>query len=67
MKLAWLLGELRYLPSRLGGHMPAADTKTPFFDMLIAGGTLILSDHRPRKVITESAAQLHRVNQAPAW
>ena len=29
MKLAWILGELRYLPSRLAGHMPAADSK-PF-------------------------------------
>jgi hypothetical protein len=65
MKLAWLLGEIRYLPSRLAGRMPAVDTKTPFFEMLIAGGTLILRDDTPREVITASAAQLHRVNQAP--
>ena len=42
MKLAWLLGEMRYLPSRLAGHMPAVDVKTPFFETLIAGGTFIL-------------------------
>ena len=65
MKLAWLLGEIRYLPSRIGGHMPAVETKTPFFDMLIAGGTLMLCDDTPREVITGSAARLHRVNQAP--
>jgi hypothetical protein len=65
MKLAWLLGEIRYLPSRLAGRMPAVDTKTPFFETLIAGGTLILCDDAPREVITGSAAQLHRVNQAP--
>jgi hypothetical protein len=65
MKLAWLLGEMRYLPSRLAGHMPAVDGQTPFFETLIAGGTIILRDDRPREIITGSAAQLHRVNQAP--
>jgi pimeloyl-ACP methyl ester carboxylesterase len=65
MKLAWLLGEIRYFPSRLGGHMPAVDTKTPFFDLLIAGGTLILRDDAQHEVITGSASQLHRINQAP--
>ena len=65
MKLAWLLGEMRYLPSRLAGHMPAVDAKTPFFETLIAGGTVILRDDKPREIITGSAAQLHRVNQAP--
>jgi pimeloyl-ACP methyl ester carboxylesterase len=65
MKLAWLLGEVRYLPSRIAGHMPAVDRKTPFFETLIAGGTLVLRDDTPREVITGSAAQLHRVNQAP--
>ncbi len=65
MKLAWLLGEIRYLPSRLAGHMPAVDAKAPFFEILVAGGTLILHDDTPREVITGSAAQLHRVNQAP--
>ena len=65
MKIAWLLGEIRYLPSRLAGHMPAVNTKTPFFETLIAGGTIVLRDDAPREVITGSAAQLHRVNQAP--
>jgi pimeloyl-ACP methyl ester carboxylesterase len=65
MKLAWLLGEMRYLPSQLAGHMPAVDAKTPFFETLIAGGTIILCDDRPREMITGSAAQFHRVNQAP--
>jgi len=64
MRLAWL-GEIRYLPSRLAGRMTAVDTKTPFFETLIAGGTLILRDEAPREVITGSAAQFHRVNQAP--
>jgi pimeloyl-ACP methyl ester carboxylesterase len=65
MKVAWLLGEIRYLPSRLGGHMSPIDTRTPFFETLTAGGTLILHDDSPYEVITGSAAQLHRVNQAP--
>ena len=65
MKLAWLLGELRYLPSRLARHMPAADSTRPFLSSLIEGGTLILRDDSPHELITGSAAQLHRVNQAP--
>jgi len=65
MKFAWLLGELRYIPSRLAGHMPAADSGRPFMNTLIEGGTLILRDDAPREVITGSAAQLHRVHQAP--
>jgi len=65
MKFAWLLGELRYLPSRLAGQMPAADSRRSFMNALIEGGTLILRDDTPREVITGSAAQLHRVHQAP--
>lgn len=66
MKLARLVGELRYLPSRLGGHPPAADGEEPFLSMLIAGGTLILADDTPQELITGSAGQLHRiVDQAP--
>jgi hypothetical protein len=65
MKLAWLLGELRYLPSRLAGRMPATDSTRPFLSMLPKGGTLVLRDEAPREVITGSAAQLHRVHQAP--
>ena len=65
MKLAWFLGELRYLPSRLAGHMPAVDSNRPFLTTLIEGGTLVLSEDIPREVITGSAAQLHRVHQAP--
>jgi hypothetical protein len=30
MKLAWLLGEIRYLPSRIWGHAADADPKRPF-------------------------------------
>jgi hypothetical protein len=65
MKLAWALGELRYLPSRLFGHMSAVESKRPFLALLIESGTLILSDDSPHELITGSAAQLHRVNQAP--
>jgi len=65
MKLAWFLGELRYLPSRLAGHMPAVDSNRPFLTTLIEGGTLVLRDEAPREVITGSAAQLHRVHQEP--
>jgi hypothetical protein len=65
MKIAWLLGELRYLPSRLFGRMPAADSSRPFMKTLTEGGTLVLRDDAPREVITGSAARLHRVHQAP--
>jgi hypothetical protein len=65
MKIAWLLGELRYLPSRLAGRMPTADSSRTFMETLVEGGTLVLRDDAPREVITGSAAQLHRVHQAP--
>jgi hypothetical protein len=65
MKLAWAIGELRYLPSRLFGHMPAVESTRPFLSTIIDGGTLILRDDSPRELITGSAAQLHRVNQEP--
>jgi hypothetical protein len=65
MKFAWLLGELRYLPSRLAGHMSATDSRRSFMKTLIEGGTLVLRDDAPREVITGSAAQLHGVHQAP--
>jgi hypothetical protein len=65
MKLAWLLGEIRYLPSRLAGRMPAVDPARPFLYALTEGGTLVLRDDRPHELITGSAALLHRVNQAP--
>jgi hypothetical protein len=64
MKLAWLLGELRYLPSRLAGRMPRPQPDTPFFDTLVAGGTLVLRDDTPREIVTGSAARLHQVDQA---
>jgi hypothetical protein len=67
MTLARVVGELRYLPSRLGGHPPSGDREQPFLSMLAAGGTLILADDTPREIITGSAGQLHRiVDQAPA-
>ena len=44
MKVAWLLGELRYLPSRLAGRMPAAQAGRPFMKTLFEGGTLVLQD-----------------------
>jgi hypothetical protein len=65
MKLAWLLGELRYLPSRMAGQMPATDSTQPFLTVLLGSGNLLLHDDAPTEVITGSAAQLHRVHQAP--
>ena len=37
MKLAWALGELRYLPSRLFGHMPAVESTRPFMSIARRG------------------------------
>ena len=53
--------------SALAAHWPHAGRRSeaPFFETLIAGGTLVLRDDKPREIITGSAAQLHRVNQAP--
>lgn len=45
--------------------MPAVESTRPFLSSLIEGGTLVLRDDSPHELITGSAAQLHRVNQAP--
>ena len=50
MKIAWLLGELRYLPSRLAGRMPTADSSRAFIKTLVEGGTLVLRDDAPVQV-----------------
>ena len=65
MKLAWALGELRYLPSRLMGRMPPVDSTQPFLSLLFDSGTVVLRDDSPHELITGSAGQLHRANQAP--
>jgi hypothetical protein len=65
MKLAWLIGEIRYLPLRLGGDGRPAEAVKPFFEMVIGGGTLVLHDDTPREIITGSAALYHRINQSP--
>jgi hypothetical protein len=45
--------------------MPEVEPTRSFLSLLIDGGTLILRDDSPQELITGSAAQLHRVNQAP--
>src|SRR6185369_7768242 len=66
MRLAWWLGEIRYLPARLIGRAPPADGRRPFMETLIDGGTLLLRDDRPTEIVTGSAGQLHIiVDQAP--
>lgn len=65
MKLAWLLGEIRYLPLRLRRRRMPAARRRPFFDMLIEGGTLVLHDDPPREIITGAAARYHRIDQSP--
>jgi hypothetical protein len=65
MRLAWILGELRYLPARVTGHMRPEDPHRPFLDVLRDSGTLILKD-ASHELMTGSAGQLHRiVDQAP--
>jgi len=61
MKLAWLLGEIRYLPSRLAGRRPGSESRQPFLSSLWQGGTLLLRDNAPCEIITGSAGQLHRI------
>jgi hypothetical protein len=65
MKLAWMLRELRYLPARLAGHMPPVQGTQRFLATVIDSGAVVLFDHLPRELILGSAAQLHRVHQAP--
>ena len=45
--------------------MPEVEPTRSFLSLLVDGGTLILRDDSPHELITGSAAQLHRVSQAP--
>ena len=66
MRLAWFLGELRYLPARLSGRLTRTGAGKPFLSVLEEGGTLVLTDDSPRELVTGSAGQLHRiVDQEP--
>lgn len=66
MKLAWFLGELRYLPARLIARPRAGDSTKPFLASLLDGGTVILADNTPREIVLGSAGVWHRlVDQAP--
>jgi hypothetical protein len=65
MKLAWLLGEIRYLPMRLRRRLPKSLPRTPFLDTLIRNGTLVLVDRTPWELITGSAGRLHCIDQRP--
>jgi hypothetical protein len=66
MKLARMLGELRYLPGRLTGHPPATDTHRSFLAILEDSGTLLLEDRAPQEIILGSAGRLHQVvDQTP--
>ena len=65
MKLAWLLGEIRYLPMRLRRRLPRSLPRTAFLDTLIRNGTLVLVNRAPRELITGSAGRLHCVDQRP--
>jgi hypothetical protein len=66
MTIARIVGDIRYLPTRLIGRLPRADPHKPFLSLLIEGGTLVLRDHAPDEIITGSAGRLHRIfDQAP--
>lgn len=53
------------VPSRLLRRMPAVDSTQPLLSLLVEGGTVVLRDDSPHELITGSAGQLHRVDQAP--
>jgi len=65
MKVAWLLGEIRYLPMRLLGRLPYDRVRTPFLETLYRSGTRILLDRTPAELITGSAGRLHCIDQQP--
>jgi len=65
MKVAWLLGEIRYLPMRLLGRLPHDRVRTPFLETLYRSGTRVLLDRTPAELITGSAGRLHCLDQRP--
>ena len=61
MRLAWLLGELRYLPARIAGSAQPADGEQPFLAMLrTATGTIVLGE-RADELALGTIGKLHQL------
>jgi hypothetical protein len=61
MPLAELLGELRYLPGRLTGRMPAAPTRDqPFMDQVLVNN-IVLAEQPERELVIGCIGKLHKV------
>jgi hypothetical protein len=61
MPLAKLIGELRYLPSRLAGKANgAAPDHEPFMKLVMAGaGTIVLAEETERELVVGSVGKYH--------
>ncbi|HEX4923166.1 MAG TPA: hypothetical protein VFV50_03740 [Bdellovibrionales bacterium] len=59
--VAWILGELRYLPARLlGKKPPAVDRDEPFTKGLMEQGSVVLTSG-PRELVIASAGKYHQL------
>jgi hypothetical protein len=67
-KLAWVMGEIRYLPLQHHRYLAGCDSQASRLSTLKDGSTLVLRNDPPREIITGSAGRLHRLfGQTPVW
>lgn len=59
MPLAKMLGQLRYLPARLTGRMPASAQDEPFMKLVLGQGTTVLAEEPQREIVTGTIGKFH--------
>jgi len=66
MRVAWLLGEARYLPGRLTGHAIPADPDQPFLALVRETTSTVVLAERPEELALGTVGRLHDLtDQAP--
>lgn len=59
MRMAWLLGAVRYLPATLTGHAPVADPEQPFLALMRSSTQTIILGEEPEEIALGTVARLH--------